>query len=178
MEAAAFEREVREEGAEIDPALLGRHILTTSMAIPGLVPGRDPLFQRVVFAGVTLANSDFLRLQDTENTIQDRVQQEYARPVIRAERLLSRMLTSEQKATWERYDYFSVRSRMNPRVTYRINRRGTIRMVTVGRRRTNFKNLCISPVERLPDGDRVLALKLLAEHQEQELLSTANIFPN
>lgn len=183
--------EEREEDAPLPDGVLGHYTRAVSCAIYTPERQDERLFQRVQYAGVTLADEDFLRLQ-IENTynvstgvvVPDRVPenirkaQERARPMIKAERLLSRMLNSQQRATWERFDYFEVRSKMNPRVTYQIPRHGTIQMTTLSRlgHKTKVKRLCIHPREYLPDGDRVLALKLLTEHQEHELLSTANIF--
>ena len=155
--------EAREEGAEIARELLGRHTLTASMAI--------------YTGGITNISTMMPSLLQEMAQESPRHRQQYARPLIRAERLLSRMLNSEQRATWERADYFDVQSRANPRVTYRIPRWGTIEMSTRSRagHKMKVKRLCIHPRESLPDGDRVLALKLLTEHQEHELLQTANI---
>jgi len=88
----------------------------------------------------------------------------------RAERLLLGRVSARQRATWERFRYIIVPSRRTPGVVYRIPASGMIRMYERGR---PVHDLCIHGHEALPDADRVLAMKLLAEAEEDELLRIA-----
>jgi hypothetical protein len=88
----------------------------------------------------------------------------------RAWQLLQRTLSAEQARTLQAEGYFTVQAPSGRR--YRLTHDGLI----YGLRRppdTPTESFCLVPTTELPCGDRVLALKLMIETNEQGFLRTA-----
>jgi hypothetical protein len=92
----------------------------------------------------------------------------------RAEALLRTLLTDEESAQLAQCGYLEVRSPSRPTRTYRVPR-GPGRVV-VHEEGAEIESLCVAPVGWLPQGDVVLAHKLMIEGNEPEYLRRANHF--
>jgi len=96
---------------------------------------------------------------------------------IKAEQLLLRHLTSDQKQDLRKYGYFKV---YVAEKVYRI-RRGRAQNVDLVREEAGvlkpIETLCLHPDELVPDADTMLIQKLLLETDERQFLSIANHMP-
>jgi hypothetical protein len=88
----------------------------------------------------------------------------------RSERLLDRMLSSKQRKYWHRNRYIDIRSPAYPDRLYRIPEHGKILCFDSGKL---TKRLCIYSIDRLPLADKLVALKVMIESDEQEFLRIA-----
>jgi hypothetical protein len=91
-----------------------------------------------------------------------------------AEALLREMLSEKHYQQWVNSGYLEVVSPSIAHRTYRIPSAGGL--VKVYERGRIIMELCLQPVEPLPEGDVVLMHKLMIEANEQEYLQTANQF--
>ena len=90
--------------------------------------------------------------------------------VKRAEQLLDRLLTSKQRRYWHRNRYVDIRSPAYPNRLYRIPAHGQIMCFDSGKL---TKRLCIYSLDRIPLADKIVALKVMIESDEQEFLKIA-----
>lgn len=101
---------------------------------------------------------------------------------LKAQELLEKHLTREQRLDLEHYNYFDVegKGKLKGRLgfrsmqtrRFRIHRNGP--MIDEIRRDGKFQHLCIMALERLPREDVMLCWKLLIEADLPEFLRTAN----
>ncbi len=92
----------------------------------------------------------------------------------RANELLRSVLTSEQYDQLTRNGYLDIPSPRDPGCTYRVPRaQGLVRVIEQGRHKAN---LCLQPLEAVPDADIVVIHKLMIEADEETYLQTANTF--
>ena len=91
----------------------------------------------------------------------------------RAAALLEDLLTEDEYHQLQRCGYLGVPSPSRPGRTYRVPRRGQVRVYEGG---ALVMTLCVGPVGWLPDGDLVLLHKLMIEGDEAEYLRVANRF--
>jgi hypothetical protein len=92
----------------------------------------------------------------------------------RANELLRSVLTSEQYGQLMRHGYLDIKSPRDPGCIYRVPRtKGMARMIEQGRHKAN---LCLQPLETVPDADIVVIHKLMIEADEETYLQTANRF--
>ena len=91
----------------------------------------------------------------------------------RAGALLEDLLTEDEHHQLQRCGYLGVPSPSRPGRTYRVPRRGLVRVYEGG---ALVMTLCVGPVGWLPDGDVVLLHKLMIEGDEAEYLRVANHF--
>ncbi len=92
----------------------------------------------------------------------------------RAAELLLSVLTREQYRQLKRRGYVDIPSPRDPERFYRVPRySGLVGVISQGRR---IANLCLQPVEGLPNDDIVVKHKLLIEADEETYLQTANRF--
>lgn len=92
----------------------------------------------------------------------------------RANALMRAMLTSGQYQQLSRHGYIEVTSPNTPHRVYRIPGAGGL--VRVYEQGHAIMDLCLQPVDPLPDGDVVVMHKLMIEANEQEYLAKANHF--
>jgi len=92
----------------------------------------------------------------------------------RAAQLLREQLTAAEYQQLTRHGYLEVTSPGFPARTYRIpSRGGLVRVIEQGK---PLMDLCLQPVEPLPDGDVILMHRLMILGSEQEYLDKANHF--
>lgn len=92
----------------------------------------------------------------------------------RAHQLMREILSAAQYQQLSRHGYVEVPSPTIPHRTYRIPGAGGL--VRVYEQGHAVMDLCLQPVDPLPDGDVVVMHKLMIEGNEQEYLSKANHF--
>ena len=92
----------------------------------------------------------------------------------RATVLMRELLSVGQYQQLTRHGYLEVASPHIPHRTYRIP--GTGGLVRVYEQGHAIMDLCLQPVDPLPDGDVVVMHKLMIEANEQEYLAKANHF--
>ena len=100
---------------------------------------------------------------------QEAQQAELAEATQRAERLLVEHLAPEQRAAYERDQFFEVVAAL---ARYRIYHDGGVRRL--GEDGREVASYCIHPIGALPSGDLALAKKLLLETDEVAFLRIAN----
>ena len=92
----------------------------------------------------------------------------------RANELLRSMLNSEQYDQLTRKGYLDIKSPRYPECMYRVPRRqGLVKVIEQG---SHKANLCLQPLEAVPDDDIVVMHKLMIEADEETYLQTANTF--
>ena len=90
----------------------------------------------------------------------------------RANELLRSVLTREQYRQLMRQGYLDIPSPRDPECIYRVPRsQGLVGVIEHGRRKAN---LCLQPLEMVPDADIVVMHKLMIEADEETYLQTAN----
>lgn len=92
----------------------------------------------------------------------------------RANALMREVLSTEQVQQVTKQGYVEIASPTIPHRTYRIPGAGGL--VRVYDRGQAIMDLCLQPVESLPDGDVVVMHKLMIEANEAEYLERANRF--
>ncbi len=92
----------------------------------------------------------------------------------RANALVRSLLTAHQFQQLRRRGYLEVPSPSIPQRVYRVP--GSGGMVRVYEGGHAIMDLCLQPVETLPEGDVVVMHKLMIEGNEQEYLAKANHF--
>ena len=92
----------------------------------------------------------------------------------RANELLRSVLNSEQYDQLTRKGYLDIKSPRDPGCMYRVPRRqGLVKVIEQG---SHKANLCLQPLEAVPDDDIVVMHKLMIEADEETYLQTANTF--
>ncbi|WIG59571.1 MAG: hypothetical protein OJF49_002318 [Ktedonobacterales bacterium] len=92
----------------------------------------------------------------------------------RAHTLMREMLSPEEYQHLTRHGFVELHSPSLPNRTYRIPAGGgLVRVYEQGRA---VMDLCLQPLEPLPDGDVVVMHKLMIEGNEEEYLARANHF--
>lgn len=137
---------------------------------------------RVWVSGNTVIGQDYHPQQIIRNPESMRERQERNDKIIRAKaqarkrsiQLLRDSLTTIQRKEFDQYGYFFVNSPSGK--LYRIREGRSINIdLMVGNSKTIVqKRLCAHPEEFLPDGDNMLAQKVLLEHQETDFLNICN----
>ena len=89
----------------------------------------------------------------------------------RAEMLLEELLTPSEYQQLDQSRYLEVVSPSNPERAYRLPRAPG--RIAVFERGIHIENLCVQPVDQVPDGDIILTHKLMIEGSEQEYLRLA-----
>ena len=90
----------------------------------------------------------------------------------RANELLRSVLTRQQYRHLMRRGYLDIKSPRDPECSYHVPRsQGLVRVIKHGRHKAN---LCLQPVEWVPDADIVVMHKLMIEADEETYLQTAN----
>jgi hypothetical protein len=113
----------------------------------------------------------FGNLGNSDSIIQQKAKPEFTEIAIkRSERLLDRMLSSKQRKYWHRNRYIDIRSPAYPDRLYRIPEYGKVLCFDSGKL---TKRLCIYSIDRLPLADKLVALKVMIESDEQEFLRIA-----
>ncbi len=92
----------------------------------------------------------------------------------RAHALMRELLTPVQYQQLTRHGYVEVSSPTIPQRVYRIPGAGGL--VRVYEQGHPVMDLCLQPVDPLPDGDVILLHKLMIEANEQDYLARANHF--
>lgn len=92
----------------------------------------------------------------------------------RAHQLMREILSAAQYQQLSRHGYVEVASPAIPHRVYRIPGAGGL--VRVYEQGHAVMDLCLQPVDPLPDGDVVIMHKLMIEGNEQEYLAKANHF--
>jgi hypothetical protein len=93
----------------------------------------------------------------------------------RANELLRSVLTCEQYRQLMRHGYLDIPSPRDPGCIYRVPQaQGLVGVIEQGRRKMN---LCLQPLEWVPDADMVVMHKLMIEADEETYLQTANKLP-
>lgn len=92
----------------------------------------------------------------------------------RAQSFMRELLTSSQYQQLTRSGFVEIASPSIPERVYRIP--GTGGLVRVYEQGHAVMDLCLQPVDPLPDGDVVLLHKLMIEGNEQEYLAKSNHF--
>jgi hypothetical protein len=92
----------------------------------------------------------------------------------RARNLMREVLTPAEYQQIARFGYVEIPSPSNPQRTYRIPGAGGL--VKVFDRGCIVMELCLQPVDPLPDGDVVAMHKLFIQSSEDEYLQRANRF--
>jgi hypothetical protein len=92
----------------------------------------------------------------------------------RAATLMREVLTPQQNEQLQRHGYVEVASPSIPRRTYRVPGAGGLVRVFEGGH--PVMDLCLQPVDVLPEGDVVALHTLMIEGNEQEYLAKANHF--
>ncbi len=92
----------------------------------------------------------------------------------RAHQLMRELLSAAQYQQLARHGYVEVLSPTIPHRIYRIPGAGGL--VRVYEQGHAVMDLCLQPVDPLPDGDVVVMHKLMIEGNEQEYLAKANHF--
>jgi hypothetical protein len=92
----------------------------------------------------------------------------------RANELLRSVLTSEQYGQLMWRGYLDIKSPRDPGCIYRVPRtKGLVKVIEHGRHKAN---LCLQPLEAVPDADVVVIHKLMIEADEDTYLLMANRF--
>ena len=92
----------------------------------------------------------------------------------RANELLRSVLSREQYRQLMRHCYVDIKSPRDPECIYRVPRYpGLVGVIEQGRRKAD---LCLGPLEWVPDADIVVMHKLMIEADEETYLQTANRF--
>ena len=92
----------------------------------------------------------------------------------RANELLRSVLTREQYDQLTRKGYLDIKSPRYPECMYRVPRRqGLVKVIEQG---SHKANLCLQPLEAVPDDDIVVMHKLMIEADEETYLQKANTF--
>jgi hypothetical protein len=92
----------------------------------------------------------------------------------RANEMLRSVLNSEQYDQLTRKGYLDIKSPRDPGCMYRVPRRqGLVKVIEQG---SHKANLCLQPLEAVPDDDIVVMHKLMIEADEETYLQTANTF--
>lgn len=145
-----------------------------------LIREQDTIFDD----GMTDAERFYRGLKDylySESKVQRRIQRildndeaEFLRriPETRAEKLLMRHLTDEQRADYHAHGYFYVIGQSGDR--YRIRPFGVANVDVMGRDGEVDLRLCCHPGANLPGPDMMLGQKLAIEHDEAEFRRRAN----
>jgi hypothetical protein len=95
-------------------------------------------------------------------------------PKRRANELLRSVLTRAQYRQLMWHCYVDIKSSRDPECFYRVPRYpGLVGMIEQGRRKAD---LCLGPLEWVPDADIVVIHKLMIEADEETYLQTANRF--
>jgi len=95
-------------------------------------------------------------------------------PRRRANELLRSVLTRAQYRQLMWHCYVDIKSPRDPECIYRVPRYpGLVGMIEQGRRKAD---LCLGPLEWVPDADIVVIHKLMIEADEETYLQTANRF--
>jgi hypothetical protein len=95
-------------------------------------------------------------------------------PYRRAHKLLRAVLTPEQYRQLMWRGYVDIKSPRDQERFYRVPRYpGLVGMIEQGKRKAN---LCLQPLEWVPDADIVVMHKLMIEADEETYLQTANRF--
>ena len=95
-------------------------------------------------------------------------------PFRRADKLLRAVLTHEQYRHLMRWDYVDIPSPHDQKRFYRVPRYpGLVGMIEQGKQKAD---LCLQPLEWVPDADIVVMHKLMIEADEETYLQTANHF--
>ena len=90
----------------------------------------------------------------------------------RANELLRSVLTRHQYCHLMRHGYLDIKSPRNPGCIYHVPRsQGLVRVIEHGRHKAN---LCLQPLEMVPDADIVVMHKLMIEADEETYLQTAH----
>ncbi|MFI5272392.1 MAG: hypothetical protein ACHQ4H_05080 [Ktedonobacterales bacterium] len=92
----------------------------------------------------------------------------------RAHALLRELLSPEQARQLSKHGYVEVRSPSIPHRVYRVPGAGGL--VRVYEQGHAMMDLCLQPLDPLPDGDLVVMHKLMIEGNEHEYLAKANHF--
>lgn len=92
----------------------------------------------------------------------------------RARALMREMLSDSEYQQLIKFGYLEVSSPTNAERVYRIPGAGGL--VRVYERGTAIMELCLQPVEPLPEGDVIVLHKLMIQGNEQEYLAKANHF--
>ncbi|HEY7832933.1 MAG TPA: hypothetical protein VIG30_05135 [Ktedonobacterales bacterium] len=92
----------------------------------------------------------------------------------RARALMREMLSEAEYQQLTKFGYLEVSSPNNAERVYRIPGAGGL--VRVYERGTAIMELCLQPVEPLPEGDVIVLHKLMIQGNEQEYLAKANHF--
>ncbi len=92
----------------------------------------------------------------------------------RAHALMREMLSAAQYQQLTRHGYVEVSSPSIPQRVYRIPGAGGL--VRVYEQGHAIMDLCLQPMDPIPDGDVVVMHKLMIEGNEQEYLAKANHF--
>jgi hypothetical protein len=100
-----------------------------------------------------------------------RAKAEWSTAERRAEMLLEELLTASEYQQLDQSRYLEVASPSNPERAYRLPRAPG--RVAVFERGVHIENLCVQPVDQVPDGDIILTHKLMIEGSEQEYLRLA-----
>lgn len=101
-------------------------------------------------------------------------QTELRQAEVRADSLLSEVLTNDEYYQLRRRGYLEVFSPSNPARIYRVPRhRGRVQVFEDGK---SIMTLCVQPTSLVPDSDVILMHKLMIEGNEQEYLQLANRF--
>jgi hypothetical protein len=100
-----------------------------------------------------------------------RAKVDWSKAQYRAEMLLEELLTASEYQQLNQRRYLEVVSPSNPERAYRLPR-GPGR-VAVFERGVHIENLCVQPVDQVPEGDVILTHKLMIEGSEQEYLRLA-----
>ena len=96
-------------------------------------------------------------------------------PRRRAGELLRAVLTRTQYRQLMWHCYVDIKSHRDPERIYRVPRYpGRVGMIEQGRRKAD---LCLGPLDWVPDADLVVIHKLMIEADEEIYLQTANRFP-
>ena len=96
---------------------------------------------------------------------------EWSNAQLRADMLLEELLTTSEYQQLNERRYLEVVSPSNPERAYRLPRAPG--RVAVFERGVHIENLCVQPVDQVPEGDIILTHKLMIEGSEQEYLRLA-----
>jgi hypothetical protein len=133
----------------------------------------DRLVREALFPGERapwLLNKAFFPEGRAPRLLSEAVYRERQEAEARARRLLERNLSAEQRRTLAKSGFIDVRA-CGGRV-YRLARSGSVaRLSEDGKYLT--EQYCIVPTVAMPPEDRLLALKLMLETDEEEFLKTA-----
>jgi hypothetical protein len=123
----------------------------------------------LLFALWTISNGGLRRWSIVRTFLSERIAADR-----RAAQLLREQLSTVEYQQLMRHGYLEVASPGFPARVYRIpGRGGLVRVLEQGK---PVMDLCLQPVEPLPDGDVILMHKLMILGSEQEYLDRANHF--